>query len=299
MRKNNKHKEKSRDLESISNAKYRKMQLADLRQAINSPQGELMMWVLVEGRVDLEFYARLFNAEVKVYMAGMQKEEDTKICGGSKAVRNIVATILKDGVTQRVIGIIDRDYSDFHSKQYRSLRNIFRTDGRDLEMTLRMMPSAWNCVTNLSAYSNVDVGKWIEVVRYLGTIRVAWAFYDIQGKFEIRVGNLFDDQSHQIRSNWKSNALRTANTCCGGRITNYLLSTIERRFCLFSTPTEMFGRGHDAFPLLIAMMINSNMSEDALTMKMARHCSLDDCRQLHLYGDIASWQQNMGLVILI
>lgn len=299
MRKNNKHKEKNRDLESISSAKYRKMQLADLRQAINSPHGELMMWVLVEGRVDLELYVRFFRPEIKVYMAGMQKEEGSRISGGSKAVRSIVDAVLKDGVTQRIIGIIDRDYTDYRLKPYKNRRNIFRTDCRDIEMTLMMMPSAWNCTTTLPSYANVDVTQWEEVVRYLGAIRAAWAYSNIQEKLEIGLGKLYDDTNHQIRSNWKSNALRSANACCGGRITNGLLSMTERRFSLQSTSTAMFGRGHDAFPLLIAMMINSNMSEETLVIRMAQHCSLNDCRQLHLYRDIECWQQNMGLDILI
>lgn len=299
MRKNYKNKEKNRDLESISSAKYRQMQLSDLRQAINSPQGELVMWVLVEGRVDLELYARFFRPEVKVYMAGMRKEEGSKISGGSKAVRSIVNAVLMDGVTQRIIGIIDRDYTDYCFRPYKNKRSIFRTDCRDLEMTLMMMPSAWNYVTTLSSYVNVNAAQWEEVVRYLGTIRVYWAYYSIQGKFEIGVGKLYDNQCHRISPNWMSNALKIANACSGGGITNNLLSTIGRQFYLSSTPTAKFARGHDAFPLLINMMVNANMTEESLVMNMIRRCSLNDCRQLHLYRDIERWQHNMCLDIMI
>ena len=42
----------SYDVVNFSEDKYRRMQAADLRLAINSPTGELTRWVLVEGFLD-------------------------------------------------------------------------------------------------------------------------------------------------------------------------------------------------------------------------------------------------------
>lgn len=132
------------DIGRLDEDKYRKMQAADLRQAINSPSGEMTRWVLVEGKQDRDFYPIMFQDDVRIYIAGHVRADDEThtVHGGVVAVREVVNTILTLGYTTSIIGIIDRDYIDYRTASddtgVDQTGHIFVTDYRDLEMTLHI-----------------------------------------------------------------------------------------------------------------------------------------------------------------
>ena len=284
------------DVAEIGEDKYRKMQAADLRLAINSPSGEQTKWVLVEGRMDRDFFPIMFRKEVRIYIAGRLKEDDEKqeVQGGIKAVREVVASILADGYTTSIIGIVDRDYVDYRSDGDNTgidhTGHIFVTDYRDLEMTLHTMPSAWLSITTLPEYTEPIIAQWEAIIRYLGAIRVANRHCSIYQHFDFSVGNLYNYQTRTIVPNWQDIAWNKAQKECNMSLKKEMLDLVEEKFHLTSTRFASYTRGHDAFKLLAIMLNNGKYSEAILVQTMINGCKFEECKSLQLYQDIANWE---------
>lgn len=284
------------DVAEIGEDKYRKMQAADLRLAINSPSGEQTKWVLVEGRMDRDFFPIMFRKEVRIYIAGRLKEDDEKqeVQGGIKAVREVVASILADGYTTSIIGIVDRDYVDYRSDGDNTgidhTGHIFVTDYRDLEMTLHTMPSAWLSITTLPEYTEPIISQWEAIIRYLGAIRVANRHCSIYQHFDFSVGNLYNYQTRTIVPNWQDIAWNKAQKECKMSLKKEMLDLVEEKFHLTSTRFASYTRGHDAFKLLAIMLNNGKYSEEILVQTMINGCKFEECKSLQLYQDIANWE---------
>lgn len=284
------------DVAEIGEDKYRKMQAADLRLAVNSPSGEQTKWVLVEGRMDRDFFPIMFQKDVRIYIAGRLKEDDAKqeVQGGIKAVREVVASILADGYITSIIGIVDRDYVDYRSDGDTTgidyTGHIFVTDYRDLEMTLYTMPSAWLSITSMPEYTEPIIAQWEAVIRYLGAIRVANRHCCVYQHFDFSVGNLYNYQTRTIVPNWQDIAWNKAQKECNMSLKKEMLDIVEEKFHLASSQFASYTRGHDAFKLLAIMLNNGKYSEEILVQTMIQGCKFEECKSLQLYQDIANWE---------
>ena len=285
----------SYDVGRMPEDKYRKMQAADLQLAINSPTGEDTKWVLVEGRMDRDFYPLMFADDVRIYIAGYvsNEEEPDNVHGGVKAVREVVTKILKDGYTTNIIGIIDRDYYEYRAEGDETgadhTGHIFKTDYRDLEMTLFTLSSAWSAITSLPEFSTTIYSDWELVIRHLGAIRVANRHCSVYEHFDISVGNLFDCHTRALVPDWQEIAWSMAQKECSKSLEKSMLTIVENRFHLSTSHMASYARGHDAFKLL-AIMLLKDYTEKKLVELMINHCSFEDCKSLQLYRDIAAWE---------
>ena len=286
----------SYDVVDFSEDKYRRMQAADLHLAINSPTGELTKWVLVEGFLDRDFFPIMFRKDVRIYIAGRVKDDDPsqKVHGGIKAVYEVVTTILEEGCTTNIIGIVDRDYVDYRAAGDNAgvdiTGHIFMTDYRDLEMTLHTMPSAWSSVTSLPEYTDAIITKWEEVIRYLGAIRVANRHCCVYMHFEFSVGNLYDFQTRTIVPDWQDIAWNKAQKECNMSLKKEMLDIVEEKYHLSGVNLASYTRGHDAFKLLAIMLNDGKYTEQTLLQKMIDGCSFEECKTLQLYRNIANWE---------
>lgn len=284
------------DLEKIAEEKYRRMQAADLRQAINSPSGELTKWVLVEGKFDRDFYPIIFRDDVRVYMAGRVSEDDEKkrVNGGVRAVLEVVETILNDGYTKSIIGIIDRDYYDYRaygdSVGVDTTGHVFMTDYRDLEMTLCTLSSAWDTISSLPEYNESLSTGWEEVIRYIGAIRVANRYYRVYESLEFSVGNLYNYTTHTIMLNWQDIVWAQVKKKGENALQKGMLEMLEAKFHLSDLHYSCYTRGHDAFKLLAIMLKSTKYKEASLVEKMIDNCTFADCKNLSLYKDISNWE---------
>ena len=294
----------SYDVADFSEDKYRRMQAADLRLAINSPTGELTKWVLVEGFRDRDFFPIMFRKDVRIYIAGRVKEDDSSqtVQGGIKAVYEVVTTILQEGYTTNIIGIVDRDYVDYRadgdSVGVDETGHIFMTDYRDLEMTLHTMPSAWMSITSLPEYTDSKIEKWEEVIRYLGAIRVANRHCCVYQHFEFSVGNLYNYQTRTIVPNWQEIAWNKAQKACNMSLSKNMLDIVEEKYHLSDMHYASYTRGHDAFKLLAIMLNDAKYTEKKLVEKMIDRCSFEDCKRLQLYQKIANWELSHNELLL-
>lgn len=286
----------SLDLEKIAEEKYRRMQAADLCLAIDSPAGELTKWVLVEGKFDRDFYPIIFRDDVRVYMAGRVSEDDEKkrVNGGVRAVLDVVKTILNDGYTNSIIGIIDRDYYDYRADDDNvgvdTTGHVFMTDFRDLEMTLCTMSSAWNAISSLPEYDESLSSDWENVIRYIGAIRVANRYYRVYESLKFSVGNLYNDTTHTIILNWQDIVWEQVKKKGENALQKGMLEMLEEKFHLSDLHYSCYTRGHDAFKLLAIMLKKTIYTEESLVEKMINNCTFADCKNLSLYKDISNWE---------
>lgn len=285
----------SYDIGRLPEDKYRKMQAADLQLAINSPMGEQTKWVLVEGRMDRDFYPLMFANDVRIYIAGYVSNEDdsNNVHGGVKAVRDVVKKVLNDGYTTSIIGIIDRDYFDYRADGDNTgvddTGHIFMTDYRDLEMTLFTLSSAWAAITSLPEFTTTISSDWEQVIRHLGAIRVANRHCCVYEHFEFSIGNLYDCHARAFLPDWQEIAWSQAQKLCSTSLEKSMLTIVEERFHLTSLSMASYARGHDAFRLL-ALMLHRDYTEKKLLTLMIDNCSFEDCQSLQLYHDIAVWE---------
>jgi len=279
------------ELSKISDDIYQKWQASDVEAAINHPAGEIIKWVIVEGKADKDFYPKMFDEDVFVYIGGYLK--DDKLNGGAMAVKSVVSTIINKNLTQTIIGIIDRDYTDFGIQPYSEAPHIYRTDKRDLELTLMSLDSAWNAVTSLSEFNNVDTNKWELVIRKMGCYHVYnyWKFLDFH--IEYKNGSIYDSSKHDICSNWESVLLNQTQICA--QKSNKIVSLPPNAADLANSQFLLNGRnfcdycrGHDALPLLAQMMVFGHYNERKLTKIMIDSVTLDDIKTLKLYQNIDS-----------
>ena len=70
-------------------------------------RGSRIVFVVVEGSDDLAFYMRFFDRRVvSVYYSTRLKDDGTVDTGGCEELQNIVKTVLDDGRTDKVVGIM-------------------------------------------------------------------------------------------------------------------------------------------------------------------------------------------------
>ena len=104
---------------------------AAIRQALMSPVGLRVVWVVVEAEEDVAVYEKFMQPDSTVVKTS-EGETGRK---GYANVELIVSEIKEEVPVAHIMGIRDADYSRFEA-DYTVPANIFLTDRRDLEMML-------------------------------------------------------------------------------------------------------------------------------------------------------------------
>lgn len=299
-------------------------QESDIRLSINSPTGLETLWVLVEGDADPYFYERMFDmSRTKVLKVG-RKDGDEKLHGGYKVVRDFVANLLALGRTQRIIGIIDRDWRPFKNDATMSLPpNIFETDQRDLEMTFLSYPSLREALKlEVTSTMNPNHKRWFkngywcrengdwfqdvwerccEVSRYMGSLRIVAAHYDLP-RVDFTLSDCWDDGKHTIREGWENRLFSSAvnqTKCCYFRWF-YYCRRVKHMYNLDHRSVYEVCRGHDFLPILSEMLIDkAHYSERWMTFFMTKEMAAADIRGMQLYQDIDRWAATVGVVLSV
>lgn len=283
-----------RELPLVPENVYRKFRASDLEQMFLSSGGMETLWVMVEGQADLDFYPKMLNPEVQVYIAGKNKENEDgsiSVSGGLVAVKDVVEKIRAVDVNRKIIGIVDRDNTDYGQTVYVEIPYIYRTDKRDLEMTLSSLPSAWNAITTLPDYVRVNVADWKEMIGRMGAYRVYeyWKYLDF--RIELKLGKLYDSNTHAPFPQWKQRLHNQVEECyklvnAVGSLPLDLYEQVECQFSIHSKDFREYCQGHESFRLLAMMMVTGNHSEKELRGLMIDNVSVNDIKSLNLYNSI-------------
>ena len=267
-------------------------------------------FVIVEGSDDLAFYGRFFDKRVvSAYYSTKLSDDGEVVTGGCEELLHIVKTVLDDGRTDNVVGIIDTDYRKY-VKYYVYPLNIFHTDCRDMEMTALNTSSVRQA---LGLWINGFENLWsqlIPVLRYTGTLRIMNDKFRLGCSFKkkCKIHQVFDKQSHRIATDWKHRYLKAFVKAClksKNQTTSQKLRKIVMLFRalihkLFASynQEDLFDicHGHDTIQLLSLCLVKSHQySELRIWEKCFDAYTPGDFARTRLYTAINAWQTEKGL----
>lgn len=267
-------------------------------------------FVIVEGSDDLAFYGRFFDRRVvSAYYSTKLKDDGTVETGGCEELQHIVKTVLDDGRTDRVIGVMDTDYRKY-VKGYVYPKNIFHTDCRDMEMTAL---NTFSVRQSLSSWINGFENLWsqlIPVLRYVGTLRILNDKFRLGCNFKknCKIRHVFDDRSHQIVADWKRQYYKAFVRACLKSKNQTTFQKLHKRFVLIRalihklitsySQEDLFNicHGHDTIKLLSLCLVRTNIySELAIWEKCFDAYTPRDFARTRLYTAINAWQTEKEL----
>ena len=141
-------------------------------------------FVVVEGADDLAFYRRFFNTSTTaVYYSTKQTDEGEIVTGGCEELQNIVKSVLVDGRTDKIIGIMDTDYRKY-KKNYKYPQQVFHTDYRDMEMTAFNTPSVKAALNVWNSDFTNKLKSLEPMLRHAGKLRIINEIYRLGCNFK-------------------------------------------------------------------------------------------------------------------
>ena len=266
-------------------------------------------FVIVEGSDDLAFFKRFFdNRSVSAYYSTKKTRKGEVITGGCDELMNIVRTVLDDGRTDRVIGIMDTDYRKY-IKGYTYPRNIFNTDCRDMEMMALSMPSVRQKLAGWIPDFNSLESKVEPVLRHVGLLRILNDKFRLGCNFDkCKIDRTHDERSHDIFKDWRKrydkaflkSILLNKRKDLHGKVRSFLGLCKACLHCMVhSYKTESSSdllQGHDTIHLLsLCTERNSVYSEDAIWEKCFDSYTPVDFAGTKLFAAINVWQAEKGL----
>lgn len=277
---------------------------------LNGQRKSKTTFVIVEGSDDLAFYGRFFDRRVVSAYYSTKLKDDRKVeTGGCEELQLIVKTVLVDGRTDKVVGIMDTDYRKY-VKGYAYPQNIFHTDCRDMEMTTLNTSSVRQA---LSSWINGFENLWsqlIPVLRYAGTLRILNDKFRLGCSFKkkCKISQIFDQKSHRIVADWKDlyfkafvkACLKSKNQTTSQKLHKLVVlikALIHKRFTSY-TQEDLFDicHGHDTIQLLSLCLVNTNVySQLAIWEKCFDAYTPSDFARTRLYNAIDAWQTEKGL----
>lgn len=267
-------------------------------------------FVIVEGADDLAFYGRFFDMRVvSAYYSTKIKDDGTVDTGGCEELKNIVKTVLSDGYTDKIIGIMDTDYRRY-IKDYAYPQNVFHTDCRDMEMTALSTPSVRQA---LNIWINGFENLWsqlLPILRHTGKLRILNEKFRLGCNFKkkCKINCVFDEQSHKVFADWKQrydkvfvkSCLKNRKQTSAQNILKLITLCkvwIHQLFTSYSKENDYdICHGHDTIQLLSMSLVKTHVYSE---LAIWEHCfdayTAGDFVKTKLYADINAWQIEKGV----
>jgi len=140
---------------------------SSILQAMMSPAGLRVVWVVVEAEEDVKVYEK-FMCEDSTIVKTSESETGRR---GYANVEIIVSEIKEEVPVAHIIGIRDADYSRYKGDDNVPV-NIFLTDRRDLEMMLLEAETVKQELRVWVPVFDEAFAKCIPVCRYFGYLRI-------------------------------------------------------------------------------------------------------------------------------
>ena len=269
---------------------------AAIRQALMSPVGLRVVWVVVEAEEDVAVYEKFMQPDSTVVKTS-EGETGRK---GYANVELIVSEIKEEVPVAHIMGIRDADYSRFEA-DYTVPANIFLTDRRDLEMMLLEAESVQQALRTWAPAFDDAFAKSIPVCRHFGYLRIYNEVADLTVRFHdnLRPNKYWDYQQQAMKATWEQDSTAkfvalSEGKCAATDVTAFITTHKLENENLYD-----ICRGHDLLKLLSLSMVDvQTYSVDAIMTKMTEAYSLNDFKATRLYASIQAWQTAEGVIAL-
>lgn len=268
-----------------------------IRQAMLTPKGKSMVWVIVEDEDDVLVYQRFLDRnKVKI----LTSADETGHKGCSKLER-IVSETKAEETNALIFGIRDTDYTRYESAGHQFHEDVFTTDCRDIEMMMLAAPSVKSALNawNANIQDNLDKGE--RIARKFGYMRICNHLRDLGCNFKkkVKIVSAWDQLSHSIRPDWEVSVLNDFFAACNIGFTKEEFDTIVDSLQLETESRYNICQGHDVLNLLQYMMINTQIyNADSIRNKMVAAYSKDDFSASVLHQSISDWSARKNVSIL-
>lgn len=268
---------------------------AAIRQAMMSPAGLRIVWVVVEAEMDVAVYEKFMCPDSTV----VKTSEGTTGGKGYANVERIVREIKEEVPVAHILGIRDADYSRYE-EGFTSPCNIFLTDRRDLEMTLLEAESVQQVLRSWAPGYDAAMAQCIPVCRYFGYLRIYNEVADLSAVFHknLRPAKYWDYNQHCILNGWEQDSTAKFVALAGGKCSAADVSTFITTHSLEDESLYDICRGHDLLKLLSQALIYIQYKVENIVAKMIESYSIDDFKTTRLYASIQAWQVTEGVTAL-
>lgn len=278
--------------------------LGHILAKLNGARRTRTTFVVVEGSDDLAFYMRFFDRRVSTAYYSTKLMNDGNVQeGGCQELQNIVRTVLDDGRTDKVIGIMDTDYRRY-MKGYEYPQNIFHTDHRDMEMTALSTPSVQQSLNAWIPDFDVTMRRIEPMLRHAGKLRIVNDLYRLGCSFKsrVKIGRVFDGNAHGVYPDWKSRYNRAFWRGCFRKkkgvseMAKELQSLCKAVVHLTTHDYSKESRydicqGHDTISLLSLCLVNTaTYSKQKIWENCFDAYGLNDFKRTHLYASLHQWE---------
>lgn len=270
---------------------------AAIRQALMSPAGLRVAWVVVESEEDVAVYQKFMRLDSTV----VKTSESATGRKGYDYVEAIVREIKEEERRAHIIGIRDADYSRF-DKDYLLPANIFVTDRRDLEMMLLESESVKLSMRDWTPAYEDAFNRCVPICRHFGYLRIYNEVAHLFVRFHdnLRPNKYWDFQCHSVDEGWELDSTEKFVKLSQGACTVRDVNTFIANYKLEAESLYDICRGHDFLKLLsLTLVDDQTFSEGAIMNRMTEAYALDDFKKTRLYSDIFAWQTEEGVVALV
>lgn len=268
-----------------------------IRQALMSPAGLRVVWVVVEAEEDVAVYEKFMQPDSTVVKTS-EGETGRK---GYANVEVIVSEIKQEVPVAHIIGICDADYSRFEADCTVPV-NIFLTDRRDLEMMLLEADSVKQSLRSWAPAFDEAFAKCMPVCRHFGYLRIYNEVADLSVKFHdnLHPNKYWDYQQQAMKATWEQDSTAkfvalSEGKCAATDVTAFITTHKLENENLYD-----ICRGHDLLKLLSLTLVNvQTYSVDAIMAQMTNAYTMDDFKATRLYASILTWQANERVTALV
>ena len=138
-----------------------------IQQALRSPSGLRVVWVIVEAEEDEAVYKKFLHPSSTV----VQTSKDETGRKGYSNLEDIVLNIKGEEPRAHIMGIRDTDYTRYEDG-YETPDNIFLTDRRDLEMMMLDAESVKQMLHTWAPAFDAAFAKCVPICRHFGYLRI-------------------------------------------------------------------------------------------------------------------------------
>lgn len=275
--------------------------------------GNRTTFVIVEGSDDLAFYKRFMDiSKTTSYYSTKLSDEGKVQDGGCEELQNIVRTVLREGRTDKIVGIMDTDYRKYLDG-YQYPPNIFHTDHRDMEMTALSTPSVQQALRNwIRDFDSIFDGLKA-MLRHAGELRIMNDRFRLGCSFKkkVKISCIFDTGRQAVVENWRAKydgrflracLIKKKQSFIGLLKTLTALSkaTVFYMFHSFASESDYdVCQGHDTLQLLsLSLVDTATYSQDTIWEKCFNAYTIKDFKNTRLYASLHSWAILKSVVLV-
>lgn len=275
--------------------------------------GSRTTFVIVEGSDDLAFYKRFLDiSKTASYYSTKINDEGRAQDGGCIELLNIVNTVLDEGRTDKIVGIMDTDYRKYLDG-YQYPPNIFHTDYRDMEMTALSTPSVQRVLRAwITCFDGVMDGLKA-MLRHAGVMRILNDRFGLGCSFKkkVKISCIFDTSRQVVIENWRAKYDSKFLWACLNKRKQSFIGLIKTMAGLSKAVvyyvTHSFAlesdydvcQGHDTLQLLSLSLIDTaTYSKDAIWEKCFDAYNINDFKSTRLYASLQAWELAMSAKVL-